>query len=75
MYGPNLSELAAVTIRRLAWAMETNMGKAVDAIVICLPQKINAEKVCAACKDTSKCTACIFKAGAVPPKKLVDLLK
>jgi hypothetical protein len=29
MYGPNLSELAAVAIRRLAWAMESNMGKAI----------------------------------------------
>jgi len=75
MYGPNLSELAAVAIRRLAWAMETNMGKAVDALVICLPQKINAEKVCATCKDTSKCAACIFKATATPPPKLTALLK
>jgi len=75
MYGPNLSELAAVAIRRLAWAMETNMGKAVDALVICLPQKIDAEKVCAACKDTSKCTACIFKTTATPPPKLTALIK
>jgi len=75
MYSPNFSELAAVAVRRLAWAMKANMGQAVDAMVICLPQSINAEKVCSACKDNSKCTACIFKAGTVPPKKLVDLLK
>jgi hypothetical protein len=75
MYSPNFSELAAVAIRRLAWAMGANMGQAVDAIVLCLPQSINAKKVCAACKDNSKCKACIFKAAAIPPLKLVDLLK
>jgi len=75
MYCPNLSELAAVAIRRLAWAMETNMGKAVDALVICLPHNINAEKVCTACKDTSKCTVCIFKATATTPPKWTALLK
>jgi hypothetical protein len=75
LYSPNFSELAAVAIRRLAWAMGSNMGQAVDAMVESLPALINAEKVCALCKDASKCTACIFKAGAVPPLKLVDLLK
>ena len=33
MYGPNFSELAAVTVRRLAWAMGANMGQAVDVLV------------------------------------------
>jgi hypothetical protein len=75
MYSPEFSELAAVAIRRLAWAMGANMRQAVDAIVLCLPKSINADKVCAACKDNSKCTACIFKSCAVPPLKLVDLLK
>jgi hypothetical protein len=75
MYSPNFSELAAVAIRRLAWAMKANMGQAVDAMVLCLPRNINTEKVCAACKDNSKCSTCIFKAVTVPPLKLVDLLK
>jgi len=75
MYGPNLSVLASVSIRRLAWAMESNMGKAIDALVICLPQHINAEKVCNACKDNSKCTACIFKAAATTPPKFAELRK
>jgi hypothetical protein len=74
MYSPNFSELAAVTVRRLAWAMGANMGQAVDAIVLLLPGRINAEKVCSSCKDNSKCTVCIFKAGAIPPAKLLDLL-
>ncbi|MDR0474458.1 MAG: hypothetical protein LBH43_12395 [Treponema sp.] len=75
MYSPNFSELAAVAIRRLAWAMGGNMGQAVDAITSLLPASIDSEKVCAACKDNTKCKACIFKAGATPPLKLVELLK
>jgi hypothetical protein len=75
MYSPNFSELAAVSIRRLAWAMGSNMGQAVDAIVLLLPSSINTEKVCSACKDKSKCTACTFKCGAIPPLKLFDLIK
>jgi hypothetical protein len=54
MYSPKFSTLAAVAIRRLAWAMGANMGQAVDAIVLLLSGKINQEKVCAACKDVSK---------------------
>jgi len=75
MYSPDFSELAAVSVRRLAWAMETTMGKAVDAIVSLLPGNIDPAKVCIACKDTSKCKACIFKSCAVTSAKIVDLLK
>jgi hypothetical protein len=75
MYSPNFSELAAVSVRRLAWAMKANMGQAVDAMVLLLPTHINQEKICSACRDKSKCTACIFKAGAIPPAKMLDLLK
>jgi hypothetical protein len=75
MYSPNFSELAAVAVRRLAWAMGGNMGQAIDAMVLLLPSRINPEKICAACKDNSKCVSCIFKSCAVPPLKLLDLLK
>jgi hypothetical protein len=75
MYSPDFSELAAVAIRRLAWAMGGNMGQAVDAVISLLPSNIDSEKICPACKDNTKCKACIFKAGATPPLKLVGLLK
>ena len=75
MYGPNLTEFTSVTIRRLAWAMGADMGKAVEAIVTLLPNHINSEKVCAACKDTKKCKVCIFKSGVTTPQKLLALLK
>jgi hypothetical protein len=74
MYAPNFSETAAVTVRRLAWAMGTNMGQAVDVMVKSLPAFINAEKVCALCKDKTKCTVCSFKNSGEMPQKAVALL-
>jgi hypothetical protein len=75
MYTPNFSELATVSVRRLAWAMGANMVQAVDDLIKSLPIFLNAEKVCTSCKDPSKCSACIFKAEATPPLKLAGLLK
>jgi hypothetical protein len=74
MYSPNFSELAAVTVRRLAWAMGANMGQAVDVLVKALPAFINTEKVCALCKDKTKCAACAFKNAGEMPKKALALL-
>jgi hypothetical protein len=74
MYGPNLSELSAVTIRRLAWAMEINMGQVVDVLVKALPAFIDTEKVCAACRDKSKCSACACKSSGEMPEKALSLL-
>ena len=74
MYSPNFSELAAVSVRRLAWAMGANMGQAVDVMVKSLPAFVNAEKVCGLCKDKSKCAACAFRNGGEMPQKALVLL-
>jgi hypothetical protein len=74
MYAPNFSPLAAVTVRRLAWAMGSTMGKAVDVMAKSLPGFINPEKVCASCKDKTKCAACAFKNGGEMPQKALALL-
>jgi hypothetical protein len=74
MYSPNFSELAAVTIRRLAWAMGSNMGLAVDVLVKALPAFINTEKVCGSCKDKTKCSACACKSSGKMPEKAQALL-
>jgi hypothetical protein len=74
MYSPNFSEIAAVTVRRLAWAMGANMGLAVDVMVKSLPAFVNAEKVCSSCKDRSKCDACAFQDSGEMPKKALALL-
>jgi hypothetical protein len=74
MYSPNFSELAAVSIRRLGWAMGSNMGQAVDVLVKAIPAFINTEKVCELCKDKSKCAVCACKSGGKMPDKALSLL-
>jgi hypothetical protein len=74
MYSPEFSEIAAVSVRRLAWAMGSKMGLAVDVMVKSLPAFINSEKVCALCKDKTKCHACAFKNSGDMPEKALALL-
>ena len=74
MYAPNFSQLAAVSVRRLAWAMGANMGQAVDIMVKALPAFVKAEKVCACCKDKTKCSACAFHNSGEMPEKALGLL-
>jgi hypothetical protein len=74
MYSPNFSEIAAVSVRRLAWAMGANMGQAVDVMVKSLPAFINAEKVCTSCRDKSKCSACTFRNCGEMPQNATALL-
>jgi hypothetical protein len=73
-YSPPFSEMTAVSVRRLAWALQTPMGKAVDFMVSCLPAFIQTEKVCAACKDKSKCKNCTFAFAPDAPEQAASLL-
>ncbi len=74
MYSPDFSELAAVTVRRLAWAMGANMGQAVDVLVKALPVFIDTEKVCALCRDKTRCSVCACKSCGEMPAKALPLL-
>jgi multimeric flavodoxin WrbA len=75
MYGPsNLSERAAVALRRYVWALNASMGQAVETMVISLPGYVNSTQVCAACKDNTKCNVCVFKTGAELPENAAALL-
>lgn len=72
-YGPKLSEITEVTVRRLARAMNTNMGKAIEIIVRASPMLLSDEKVCSICTD-KKCLVCAFKSGSVIPQKIIPLI-
>jgi hypothetical protein len=67
-YSPRFSEQAAVSVRRLAWALGLTMPKAVDQVVGLLPSLFSPGVVCPACKDNTKCESCAFsqQAAAVP---------
>ena len=74
MYTPQFSDMASIAVRRLAWALNVNMVKTVDAIILLLPRLLDKSKVCTACKDNTKCKNCVFNIGDVPPVALVDML-
>jgi hypothetical protein len=59
-YTPQFSPLATVTVRRLAWALQVSMPKAVDRAVNALPSIFPPSVVCPLCKDTTKCQLCAF---------------
>jgi hypothetical protein len=63
-YSPQFSEVSAVSVRRLAWSLGVSMPKAVDQVVNLLPSLFSPGVVCLACKDNTKCKACIF---GLPP--------
>jgi len=59
-YSPQFSEMACVSVRRLAWALGVSMPKAVDTIVKELSSAFSSSVVCPKCKDKSKCAVCSF---------------
>ena len=59
-YSPQFSEMACVSVRRLAWALNVSMPKAVDIIVKELSSAFSSSVVCPQCKDKSKCEVCSF---------------
>jgi hypothetical protein len=67
-YSPQFSGPAAVSVRRLAWALGVSMPRAVDHVVELLPSLFSPGTVCLACKDSTKCQLCAFskQAAAAP---------
>jgi len=59
-YTPELSPEAAWTLRRIAWAMGVPMTEAMELVFEQLPRLLDKKKVCAGCKDKTKCHECAF---------------
>jgi hypothetical protein len=59
-YSPQFSNLATVSVRRLAWAMGVSMPAAVNIMVRLMPLVVKGSKVCQVCKDKTKCHYCSF---------------
>ena len=72
-YGPDLSEITAVSVRRFAWAMNVSMGKAIEILIKASPMILNTEKICSICKD-KRCLVCAFRIDSILPKKIIPLL-
>jgi hypothetical protein len=59
-YTPELSTESCCTLRRIAWAAGLPMTKAINQVMELIPEVIEKEFVCAACRDRSKCDICGF---------------
>ena len=60
-YTPELSQAYSGILRRIAWALETPMTKAIEEVLDHTAKAIDNNKVCDACRDKSFCNYCVFK--------------
>jgi hypothetical protein len=63
-YKPELSYKSSCTLRRIAWALNVPMTKAIERVFEHLPKILDRNKVCNECRDKSKCCECVFSAPA-----------
>ena len=59
-YTPELSFKSSCTLRRIAWALNTPMTKAIEIVFDHLPKMLDREKVCQECWDKTRCDDCNF---------------
>ena len=59
-YTPELSMGASSSLRRIAWALNVPMTKAMEKVFEYLPKILDREKICEGCRDKSKCSKCAF---------------
>lgn len=65
-YTPELSLQDSQTLRRIAWALKLPMTQAMPEIFAWLGRSLDADKICAECRDKTRCNGtdrhppCIF---------------
>jgi hypothetical protein len=59
-YTPELSQIRSAALRRIAWAMDMPMTKAMAEIFEYVGNVIDNDKICSACRDKSFCSDCLF---------------
>ncbi len=62
-YTPELSIEASCTLRRIAWALNQPMTRTIQEIFSYLPQIMDRQMVCQACRDKTRCADCPFSAN------------
>ncbi len=60
-YTPELSQESSCTLRRIAWALGVPMTKAIEMVFDHITKIVDSKKVCAMCRDRSRCDECVFK--------------
>ena len=59
-YAPELSMKSSCPLRRISWALGVPMTQAIERVFEHLPRILDHDKVCASCRDKSKCCECSF---------------
>ena len=59
-YTPELSQEYSATLRRLAWALDMPMTKAINALIDHCAQTVENVRICKKCKDQTACKTCVF---------------
>lgn len=59
-YTPELSQEYSCTLRRIAWALEKPMTRAIEDVLDYVGKVIDKRQVCQSCRDKSKCSGCLF---------------
>ena len=59
-YTPELTQKYSGTLRRVAWAFEIPMTKAIEGLLDFITNYIDGKKICEACRDDSFCEQCPF---------------
>ena len=59
-YTPELNTESCCILSRLAWAAGLPMTSVINQVFEVIPEIVDKEFVCAACKDNSKCDICGF---------------
>ena len=68
-YSPQFSETACIAVKRLSWALNLPMTKIIELMVKIMPSVLNAQKICSACQDKSKCQNCAFHNVITPQEQ------
>ena len=59
-YTPELSQKYSCTLRRIAWALDKPMTRAIEDVLDYAGKVIDKNLVCKSCRDKSKCSWCLF---------------
>ncbi|MFH2044787.1 MAG: hypothetical protein ABIK92_06550 [Pseudomonadota bacterium] len=59
-YTPELTMKSSSALRRIAWALGVPMTQSIEMVFDYLPQILDRNMVCAACRDKLKCHECSF---------------
>ncbi len=59
-YTPELKLEQSQILRRIAWAMNIPMTRAMSEIFTWLPRVMDKDMVCAGCRDKTLCGSCPF---------------